>query len=40
MFKIINKLLAEHSLSLEEYKALVEGYNEDNATLLASLAVV
>ncbi len=39
MFKIINKLLAEHSLSLEEYKALVEGYNEDNATLLASLAV-
>ena len=40
MYKIINKLLAEHSLSLEEYKALVEGYNEDNATLLASLAVV
>lgn len=36
---IIDKLAREHSLSLEEYWALVRGYNEENAKRLASLAV-
>ena len=39
MIELINKLAKEHSLTLEEYKALIGGYNEENAALLASLAV-
>ena len=39
MFELIKKLAAEHRLTLEEYKALIEGYNEENAALLATLAV-
>ena len=39
MNDLINKLATEHSLTLEEYKALIEDYNEENAALLASLAV-
>ena len=39
MIELINKLATEHSLSLEEYKTLIEGYNEENAALLATLAV-
>ena len=39
MIKLINKLVTEHSLTLEEYKELVEGYNTENAALLAELAV-
>ena len=39
MIELINKLATEHSLTLEEYKLLIEGYNEENAALLASLAV-
>lgn len=36
---LIKKLASEHSLSLAEYKALVEGYNEENAALIAEYAV-
>lgn len=39
MNDLINKLATEHSLTLEEYKDLIEDYNEGNAALLASLAV-
>ena len=39
MNDIIKKLATEHSLSLDEYKKLIEGYNAENATLLAELAV-
>ena len=39
MKEIIKKLSLEHSLSLEEYKLLIEGYNEKNAKILAELAV-
>ena len=39
MIELINKLATGHSLTLEEYKLLIEGYNEENAALLASLAV-
>lgn len=39
MYDIIKKLTEAHSLSLEEYKILIEGYNEENAALLAGLAV-
>lgn len=39
MNDLINKLATEHSLTLEEYKDLIENYNEENAALLASLAV-
>lgn len=39
MNDLINKLATEHSLTLEEYKDLIEDYNEENAALLASLAV-
>ena len=37
--KLIEKLAIEHSLSLGEYKNLIEGYNEENAAFLAELAV-
>ena len=37
--KLIGKLAIEHSLSLEEYKALVEGYSAENAEILAKYAV-
>lgn len=39
MIEIINKLAMEHSLTLEEYKILIEGYSEDNASILAELAI-
>ena len=39
MVELIKKLAAERRLTLDEYKALIEGYNEENANLLASLAV-
>ena len=39
MNDIIRRLATEHSLSLDEYKKLIEGYNAENATLLAELAV-
>lgn len=39
MIELINKLATEHSLTLEEYRLLVEGYNEENAARLAELAV-
>ena len=39
MLKLINKLAKEHSLSLEEYKKLIEGYSAERAELLATLAV-
>ena len=39
MNELINKLATEHSLTLAEYKLLVESYNEENARELAELAV-
>ena len=39
MIEIINKLATKHSLTLEEYKILIEEYSEDNATILAELAI-
>ena len=39
MIELINKLAKEHSLTLEEYKILVENFNKENADLLSSLAV-
>ena len=39
MNELINKLAVEHSLTLAEYKLLVESYNEENARELAELAV-
>ena len=39
MVELIKKLAAEHSLTLEEYELLIENYNEENATFLATLAV-
>ena len=39
MRELIEKLSAEHSLTLDEYKTLVESYSEENAKVLASLAV-
>lgn len=39
MLKLIYKLANEHSLTLEEYKTLVEGYSVERAELLATLAV-
>ncbi len=36
---LINKLAEEHSLSLEEYEALISGRNEENTRLLRELAV-
>ncbi len=39
MKDIIKKLSLEHYLTLEEYKILIEGYSEENAKLLAELAV-
>ena len=39
MNELINKLATEHSLTLAEYKLLVESYNEENARVLAELAV-
>ena len=39
MIELINKLAKEHSLTLEEYKILVENFNKENAHLLASLSV-
>ena len=39
MQDIVKKLSEAHSLTLEEYRTLVEGYNEENAKLLAELAV-
>lgn len=38
MLKLINKLAKEHSLSLEEYKELIEGYSAERAELLATFA--
>ena len=38
MREIIKKLSSEHSLTLEEYKILIEGYSEENAKVLAELA--
>ena len=37
--RLIERLATEHSLSLEEYKALVEGYSAENAEILAKYAV-
>lgn len=39
MRDIIKKLSEVHSLTLEEYRLLVEGYSEENAKILAELAV-
>ena len=39
MNELINKLAVEHSLTLAEYKLLVESYNEENARELAELAM-
>ena len=39
MRDIIKKLSEAHSLTLEEYRLLVEGYSEENAKILAELAV-
>ena len=39
MLDLINKLATHHSLTLEEYKLLIENYNKENAELLAALAV-
>lgn len=39
MDKIIKKLFASHSLSLEEYKFLIENRNEETAEMLASEAI-
>lgn len=39
MNELINKLATEHSLTLAEYKLLVESYNEENARELAKFAV-
>lgn len=39
MNELINKLATEHSLTIEEYKCLIDGYNEENAARLAELAV-
>ena len=36
---LINKLAEEHSLSLEEYEALISGRNEENTRLLREFAV-
>lgn len=36
---LINKLAEEHSLSLEEYEALISGRNEESTRLLRELAV-
>ena len=37
--EIVKKLIAERSLSLEEYKTLIESYSEENAKMLAEYAV-
>lgn len=37
--ELINKLAAEHSLSLEEYEMLIDGYSSEAAELLAEKAV-
>lgn len=39
MNDIIRKLASEHSLSLDEYKRLIDGYTAENAMLLSELAV-
>ena len=39
MRDIIKKLSVAHSLALEEYKLLIEGYSKENAKILADLAV-
>lgn len=39
MNKIISKLIKEHSLTLEEYKALISNYNEEIASVLRHEAV-
>ena len=39
MRELIERLSAEHSLTLDEYKTLVESYSEENAKVLADLAV-
>ena len=39
MRNIIEKLYLEHSLTLEEYRLLIDNYNEENAKKLAELAV-
>lgn len=39
MLELINKLATEHSLTLDEYKMLIEGYSEENAAILSKFAV-
>ena len=39
MRDIIEKLSLQHSLAFEEYKFLIENYNEENAKILSDLAV-
>ena len=38
MLKLINKLATEHSLTLDEYKSIIENYSEENAAVLSELA--